>query len=178
MQSPAEGEIAGVAQILITVVVALVAGPLLVLWAVVKRPLLAIPAVLFVGLVMLVGGHDALALLLWALLSLGVWRLVHKRSFERLVGRRMRSVWVRWWVYGRRWKGTMAMSGLTKRYRLREHTPRIRRVMSSPWCDRVQEYRDEGLPETAATIVHAWLADPAGETCQCCGATDTEREAS
>jgi hypothetical protein len=37
----------------------------------------------------------------------------------------------------------------------------------------VQEYRDEGLAETAATIVHAWLADPAGETCQCCGATDT-----
>jgi S-DNA-T family DNA segregation ATPase FtsK/SpoIIIE len=137
MQSPAEGEIAGVAQILITVVVALIAGPLLVLWAVVKRPLLAIPAVLFVGLVVLVGGHDALALLLWALLGLAVWRVVHKCSFERMVGRRMRSVWVRWWVYGRRWKGTMAMSGLTKRYRLREHTPRIQKVTSTPWCDRV-----------------------------------------
>ena len=34
-------------------------------------------------------------------------------------------------------KGTMAMSGLTKRYRLREHTPKLRTVVSTPWCDRV-----------------------------------------
>jgi hypothetical protein len=37
--------------------------------------------------------------------------------------------------------------------------------------DCLQEYRHEGLAETAATIVYAWLADPAGETCQACGAT-------
>jgi hypothetical protein len=40
----------------------------------------------------------------------------------------------------------------------------------------VDEYRDEGLPEIAATMVHAWLADPAGQACRCCGAT-TEGEA-
>jgi hypothetical protein len=28
--------------------------------------------------------------------------------------------------------------------------------------------------DTAATIVHAWLADPAGQACRCCGATDSE----
>lgn len=38
--------------------------------------------------------------------------------------------------------------------------------------DCVHEHQAEGIPETAATIVHAWLADPAGETCQGCGAGD------
>jgi hypothetical protein len=42
--------------------------------------------------------------------------------------------------------------------------------------DCIDEYRDEGLAETAATIVHAWLAHPAGQACACCGAT-TDSEA-
>lgn len=35
----------------------------------------------------------------------------------------------------------------------------------------LDEHQAEAIAETAATIVHAWLADPAGETCQACGAT-------
>ena len=38
-------------------------------------------------------------------------------------------------------------------------------------ADCVDEYHDEGLPETAATMVYAWLADPTGQACRCCGAT-------
>jgi hypothetical protein len=38
--------------------------------------------------------------------------------------------------------------------------------------DCLHEHQAEGMPETAGTIVHAWLADPAGETCQACGDTD------
>jgi len=38
-------------------------------------------------------------------------------------------------------------------------------------ADCVHEHQAEPMPETAATIVHAWLADPAGEVCQACGAT-------
>ncbi len=41
-------------------------------------------------------------------------------------------------------------------------------------ADCVHELRAEGLPETGATIVHAWLADLAGEACGCCGCTDDE----
>jgi hypothetical protein len=37
-------------------------------------------------------------------------------------------------------------------------------------ADCVHEYQAEGLPETRATLIYAWLADPAGETCRCCGA--------
>ena len=40
--------------------------------------------------------------------------------------------------------------------------------------DCVHEHQAEGLSETAATIVHAWLASPDGETCRCCGATEEE----
>jgi hypothetical protein len=38
----------------------------------------------------------------------------------------------------------------------------------------VHEYQTEGLPETAATIVHAWLASPSGEVCGGCGVSDEE----
>ena len=41
-------------------------------------------------------------------------------------------------------------------------------------ADCLHEHQAEGLPETAATIVHAWLAGPDAETCRCCGATDEE----
>jgi hypothetical protein len=38
--------------------------------------------------------------------------------------------------------------------------------------DCVHEHQAEGMPERSGTIVHAWLADPVGEVCCCCGATD------
>jgi hypothetical protein len=38
-------------------------------------------------------------------------------------------------------------------------------------ADCVHELHGEGLPETPTTIVHAWLADPVGEACWCCGAS-------
>jgi hypothetical protein len=43
-------------------------------------------------------------------------------------------------------------------------------------ADCVHELHAEGVCETAATMVHAWLADPAGQACGCCGAT-TDGEA-
>jgi S-DNA-T family DNA segregation ATPase FtsK/SpoIIIE len=97
-----------------------------------------VPVAAFTGLVVLVGLHDAEALAIYALVGLWVWRRVHKASFDRLVGRRVRSGWVRWWVYERRWRSTMTMSGLGKRARLRrEAVPRIQKVTSTPWSDRV-----------------------------------------
>jgi hypothetical protein len=38
--------------------------------------------------------------------------------------------------------------------------------------DCLHELHAEGARETEATIVHAWLADPAGQACRCCGATE------
>jgi S-DNA-T family DNA segregation ATPase FtsK/SpoIIIE len=128
----------GLGDALVGVVVALVAWWLLVVWVVIRRPILGVPIVMVAGLVALVGVHDASALVVYALVVLGVWRLVHKRSFQRLAGRRLRAVWRRLWVYERRWRSTMVMSGLGKQYRRRESVPAIRRVQSSEWRDRVQ----------------------------------------
>ena len=41
-------------------------------------------------------------------------------------------------------------------------------------ADCVDELQHENVCETGTTIVHAWLASPAGEACRCCGATDGE----
>jgi len=38
-------------------------------------------------------------------------------------------------------------------------------------ADCVHEYQADSASESAASIVHAWLADPAGEACHGCGAT-------
>jgi S-DNA-T family DNA segregation ATPase FtsK/SpoIIIE len=130
-------DIGGLVRTIVIVLVVLVAGWLLLAWAVVKRPLLGVPVAVFVGLVAAVGTHDAQALAIYLLALLGLWRLAHKRSFERLIGRRVRSGWVRWWVYERRWRSALVFSGLGKRTRLREVVPKVRSVVSTPWCDRV-----------------------------------------
>jgi len=88
--------IGGLVRAIVIVLVVLFAGWLLLAWAVIKRPILALPVAAFTGLVVLVGMHDAQALAIYALVVLGVWRLAHKASFERLVGRRVRTGWVRW----------------------------------------------------------------------------------
>jgi S-DNA-T family DNA segregation ATPase FtsK/SpoIIIE len=131
-------DIGGIVNTIIIVVVVLVAGWLLLAWAIVRRPLLALPVATFTALVVAVGLHDAEALAIYALVALWVWRRAHKPSFDRLVGRRVRSSWVRWWVYERRWRSTMTLSGLGKRTRLRrDAVPRIQKVRSTRWCDRV-----------------------------------------
>src|SRR3954454_677319 len=91
-------DIGGLVRAVVIVVVVLVAGWLLLAWAVVKRPLLGVPVAVFVGLVAAVGMHDAQALMIYLLVLLGLWRLAHRRSFERLIGRRVRSSWAHWWV--------------------------------------------------------------------------------
>jgi S-DNA-T family DNA segregation ATPase FtsK/SpoIIIE len=128
----------GLADALVGVLVVLVAWWLLVIWAVLKRPILGVPVVIVAGLVAWLGAHDAEALVIYALVALGVWRLAHKRSFQRFAGRRLRALWRRLWVYERRWRSTMVLSGLGKQYRRQERVPRIRRVQSSQWRDRLQ----------------------------------------
>jgi hypothetical protein len=40
--------------------------------------------------------------------------------------------------------------------------------------DCLDELHTEQAVDTAATIVHAWLAEPACQACRCCGATDRD----
>jgi S-DNA-T family DNA segregation ATPase FtsK/SpoIIIE len=129
--------IGGIVNAIVIVVVVLLVGWLLLAWAIVKRPVLALPVAAFTGLVVLVGMHDAQALVIYLLVGLWIWRRAHKSSFDRVVGRRARTGWRRSWVYERRWRSAMMLSGLGKRVRLRDAVPKIRRVTSTPWSDRV-----------------------------------------
>jgi DNA segregation ATPase FtsK/SpoIIIE, S-DNA-T family len=128
----------GLADALVLLVVMFVAGWFVVAWAIIRRPILGVPAVVFAGLCAWIGMHDAQALVIYAAVALVVWRVAHRSSYERLVGGRLRRAWRRLWVYERHWRRTMVMSGLGKRYRLRESVPRIRGVEGTRWCDRVQ----------------------------------------
>jgi S-DNA-T family DNA segregation ATPase FtsK/SpoIIIE len=135
--SQATPDAGGLVRTVLIVVVVLVAGWLLLAWAIVKRPLLAIPVAAFTALVLLVGMHDAQALAIYLLGALWIWRRAHRTSFERVIGMRVRSRWVRWWTYERRWRNTMLQSGLGKRTRVRESVPKIQTVTSTRWCTRV-----------------------------------------
>jgi hypothetical protein len=64
------------------VVVLVFAGWLLLAWAIIKRPVLALPIAAFTGLVVLFGMHDAQALAIYALAGLWIWRRAHKPSFD------------------------------------------------------------------------------------------------
>jgi hypothetical protein len=74
-------DIGGIVNTIVIVVVVLLFGWLLLLWAIVKRPVLALPVAAFTGLVVLVGMHDAQALAIYLLVGLWIWRRAHKASF-------------------------------------------------------------------------------------------------
>jgi DNA segregation ATPase FtsK/SpoIIIE, S-DNA-T family len=132
-------DVGAITRTILLVLVVLVAWWVLLTWAVVRRPILAIPAVIFTALVVLVGMHDAQALMIYALIGLWIWRRAHRDSFDRLIGARARSGWRRWRVYERHWRTTMLHSGLSKhRGARRDAVARIERVISNQWCDKVR----------------------------------------
>jgi S-DNA-T family DNA segregation ATPase FtsK/SpoIIIE len=71
-------------------------------------------------------------------LVLVAWRLVHRRSFDRFVGYRVRSAWRCRMVYRRRWAMTMLTCGLTVNVgNGGQAVPRLARVRSTRQSDRV-----------------------------------------
>jgi len=130
-------DVGGIVRATVIVVVVVFFGWLLLAWAVFKRPILALPVAAFTGLVLLMGMHDAQGLAIYLAVGLLIWRRAHRSSFDRLIGRRLRGPWVRWWTYERRWRNTMLLSGLGKGTRVREAVPKISKVTSTPWSDRV-----------------------------------------
>lgn len=78
------------------------------------------------------------ALLLGCLGMLGaVWWRVHPSSFERVVWRQVRSEYRRLGVYAFRWRRTMVFADLDKTVRRSVFVPRLCRVRSDGWRDRV-----------------------------------------
>jgi S-DNA-T family DNA segregation ATPase FtsK/SpoIIIE len=153
----------GLADALMFVVIALVERCLAVVWALVRRPILSVPLAGYVGLVVWFGAREVHGLLTCALFVLLVWRLAHRGSFDRLVWVAVRSSWRQLWVYERRWRSTMILSGLGKRYRLHDVVPRIHRVHSTAWGDRVLiglvlGQCTEDVERVAAELAHSFGA--------------------
>jgi len=157
-------DVGGIVRAIVVVVVVLCFGWLLLAWAVFKRPILALPVAAFTGLVLLVGMHDAQALAIYLVVALLIWRRAHRASFDRLVGRRLRGAWRRWRVYECSWRTTMLHTGLAKRGRVRDAVPRIDRVISNRWCDRVRVRLvlgqcTEDYEKAAPGLAHAFGAE-------------------
>jgi hypothetical protein len=75
---------------LLFAIVAFATGCLLVTRLLIKHPIVVVPIVVYIGLDVWLGANDAQALTCYAVIAVVMWRLVHQRSFERLVGRRLR----------------------------------------------------------------------------------------
>jgi hypothetical protein len=90
-------------------VCALLAGWRLFIWPILKRPILSVPIAIYGGLVAWLGAHDAQALFIYALIALAMWRLVHRHSFQRLVGSCWRSSWRAAWGGDHRRHATMVL---------------------------------------------------------------------
>ncbi|GAA2689636.1 MULTISPECIES: FtsK/SpoIIIE domain-containing protein [Actinosynnema] len=70
--------------------------------------------------------------------ALVIWFGLDRASFLRLVWFRLVTEWRRATVYAPRWRTTMRLAELAKESRGREYLPRLRRVRSEGWRDRVR----------------------------------------
>jgi S-DNA-T family DNA segregation ATPase FtsK/SpoIIIE len=123
----------GLAEFLETVLGAV----LRIVWGILRRPMLSVPLIGLAALWWWAGPGATAAAAVAVVGGLGIWRLAHRRSFSWAVGRRVRTGWRCFWVYESRWRAVMTMSGLAKRYGDSEAVPRLRKVVCTPWCDRV-----------------------------------------
>jgi S-DNA-T family DNA segregation ATPase FtsK/SpoIIIE len=83
----------------------------------------------------------------------------------------LRCRWVRWWVYERRWRATMIMSGLSKRRGTRDRVPTIRTVVLTACSDRVLVHLllgqcTEDFENAASELAHSFGA----RSCRVCEA--------
>ena len=99
----------------------------------VKHPITVAALIAVTTVWVLLGPGGVLALVL-ALVGLFLaWRRYRPGSFTRVVVSRWRVVW----LYRRRWQPAMVTTGLATSVNGREYLPRIRKVVSTPWVDRV-----------------------------------------
>ncbi|GGT10881.1 FtsK/SpoIIIE domain-containing protein [Nonomuraea spiralis] len=70
-------------------------------------------------------------------LALLAWAFTESDSFSRLVGFRLLAWWRLMSVYRRHWQSVMDVSGLARRVNGRVYTPRLIRITSDGWADRI-----------------------------------------
>jgi S-DNA-T family DNA segregation ATPase FtsK/SpoIIIE len=123
-------------------------GPLIALWLAgrvveqIARRLWRYPVILLgtAGLVALgwsAGWWWVLGAAVVVGVACGLWWCCWPDSWHRTGGRQIRSEYRRAWIYARCWRRTMTFSDLSKQVRSSRYYPRIRRVRSDGWRDRV-----------------------------------------
>jgi S-DNA-T family DNA segregation ATPase FtsK/SpoIIIE len=115
-----------------------------------RYPLFLIGVTILTGLGMGYSWWAAAWLLTAVALGCWLWAWAHPDSFDRIAARQVRSEWRRALVYAWPWKRVMLFSELTKHTghrQRRTHYPRLRRVRSDGWRDRV-----------SVTLVHGQCA--------------------
>ncbi|QFY05907.1 cell division protein FtsK [Nonomuraea phyllanthi] len=94
---------------------------------------IAVPA----GLCLVYGWRAALLLVVSALIALGAWAVLDRPTFVRWIGWRLLA-FARWfWIYRRHWQPVMTVAGLARHIRGREYVPRLVKVTSDSWADRL-----------------------------------------
>jgi S-DNA-T family DNA segregation ATPase FtsK/SpoIIIE len=122
--------------ILVALVALLVCGFFVARWAV-RHPVTTAWAAASVAAYLTYGPLGLAGLWAWGVVLLAGWRLFGRGSFDRSVTWRARGSWRGWWVYGRRWHAAMTMADLADTYQRIPVVPRLRRVRSNPYMDRL-----------------------------------------
>lgn len=104
----------------------------LLAWAV-GHPLAVTALTTVIAVWIFLGPVGVLALVLALVALLVAWWRYSPRSFTGVVVSRWRAVW----LYRRRWQPAMVTTGLATTLNGREYLPRLRKVVSTRWMDRV-----------------------------------------
>ncbi|WP_410666433.1 hypothetical protein [Amycolatopsis sp. lyj-84] len=89
------------------------------------------------GLVWLIGWQWVAGIVGLVLLTGSTWKAAHRASFEATVERWLRSWFRRWWAYRRRWEKVMTRCGLAVDVGGETHLPKVRKVSSGRYWDRL-----------------------------------------
>jgi len=120
-----------------SILVFLLSGLAVVVWHVLRHPLITGAALLLSWSYVVLGPNITGATLCSATAVLAVWSWRWPNSFESVVANRAIGRWRSWWVYRRRWQPAMTLTGLTAWFGTSQYVPQIRRVRSDSWRDHV-----------------------------------------
>ncbi|MEV6038261.1 FtsK/SpoIIIE domain-containing protein [Nonomuraea sp. NPDC052116] len=119
---------------LVIFTVRFVAGLFRLAW---RHPVALVTIAVPAGLRLVYGWHVVLLVVVSALVAMGAWAILDRPTFARWVGWRL-VAFARWfWIYRRHWQPVMTVAGLARHIRGREYVPRLVKVTSDSWADRL-----------------------------------------
>lgn len=118
-------------------------GYRLLLWAV-AHPRTSLTIGTLTGAVLLIGWQWVVGIVGVAVLSGSVWKAGHRASFDASVGAWLQTWYRTWRVYRRRWEHVMNRCGLRVDEDGQQYYPRLRKVSTTPYWDRLTIEMEDG----------------------------------